>query len=271
MSFKVLDDEFVAINSIYPSCFKFLDGNAKIYSLKIPKKPYYIVLQFPETYPYEKPYIIESKNIEKSIVKNILAQIPYGDVCIFELIRYLEEELSQKDFNTLNDYKVDINISSTLDFASKEDNEKHNYQNEIPWIISDPLVSKKSKFIGRMVKVNSLDMVYAALKSLQYEKSLANATHNIWAYRLEKNDKIIYDNDDDGEKGAGSNLSHLLDSMDVRNVLVVVTRWYGGINLGPSRFKLINSSAKAALLLGNSVNNKSENDKVYKKKGSNIK
>lgn len=43
-----------------------------------------------------------------------------------------------------------------------------------------------------MVEVNSLDMVYIAIKSLQHEKSLMNATHNIWAYRLiGKNDKII--------------------------------------------------------------------------------
>ncbi|EMR08273.1 hypothetical protein PNEG_03438 [Pneumocystis murina B123] len=267
MSFKVLDDEFIAINSIYPSCFESLDSNAKIYTLKIPKKPYYIILRFPETYPYEKPYIMESRNVEKSIVRDILAQIPYGDVCIFELIKCLEEEeFLQKNFNTLNDCNININISPTLDFISKENNEKRINQNEIPWIVSDVLISKKSRFIGRMLEVNSLDMVYVALKSLQHEKSLLNATHNIWAYRLiEKNDKIIYDSNDDGEKGAGSNLSCLLYSMGVKNVLVVVSRWHGGINLGPSRFKLINSSAKAALLLGISVN-KSEKDKVHKKK-----
>lgn len=89
MSFKVLDDEFIAINSIYPSCFELLDNNAKIYSLKIPKKPYYIILQFPETYPYEKPHIIESRNIEKSTIKDILAQIPSGDVdtVILEIVK----------------------------------------------------------------------------------------------------------------------------------------------------------------------------------------
>ncbi|QSL66236.1 hypothetical protein MERGE_000611 [Pneumocystis wakefieldiae] len=263
----VLDDEFIAINSIYPSCFELLDNNAKIYSLKIPKKPYYIILQFPETYPYEKPHIIESRNIEKSTIKDILAQIPSGDVCIFELIKCLEEEESfQKKFYPLNNSKVDINISS-LDLTSEEDNEKRICQNQIPWIVSDVLISKKSKFVGRMVEVNSLDMVYIAIKSLQHEKSLMNATHNIWAYRLiGKNDKIICDSNDDGEKGAGSNLSRLLYSMDVKNVLVVVSRWHGGINLGPSRFKLINSSAKAALLLGISINNKTEKDKVHKKK-----
>lgn len=36
--------------------------------------------------------------------------------------------------------------------------------------------------------------------------------------------------------------------LDVRNVLVVVSRWYGGILLGPDRFKHINNSARNILV-----------------------
>ncbi|XP_010895253.2 protein IMPACT isoform X4 [Esox lucius] len=36
--------------------------------------------------------------------------------------------------------------------------------------------------------------------------------------------------------------------LDVRNVLVVVSRWYGGIQLGPDRFKHINNSARNVLV-----------------------
>jgi len=35
--------------------------------------------------------------------------------------------------------------------------------------------------------------------------------------------------------------------MDARNVLVVVTRWYGGIHLGPDRFKHINNCTRDLL------------------------
>lgn len=35
--------------------------------------------------------------------------------------------------------------------------------------------------------------------------------------------------------------------MDARNVLVVVTRWYGGIHLGPDRFKIINNCTRIML------------------------
>ena len=57
----------------------------------------------------------------------------------------------------------------------------------------------------------------------------------------------MQDHDDDGESAAGSRLLHLLQIMDVTNVVVVVTRWYGGILLGPSRFTHINNAARSLL------------------------
>ena len=52
------------------------------------------------------------------------------------------------------------------------------------------------------------------------------------------------DNDDDGETAAGRRLALLLDTMDVSNAMVIVTRWYGGIHLGPARFRHINNVAR---------------------------
>jgi putative IMPACT (imprinted ancient) family translation regulator len=37
---------------------------------------------------------------------------------------------------------------------------------------------------------------------------------------------------------------------EINNVLVVVTRWFGGIHLGPDRFKHINHAARNALEMG---------------------
>ncbi|XP_051767328.1 protein IMPACT isoform X2 [Ctenopharyngodon idella] len=56
------------------------------------------------------------------------------------------------------------------------------------------------------------------------------------------------DCEDDGETAAGGRLLHLLQILDVRNVLVVVSRWYGGILLGPDRFKHINNCARNILV-----------------------
>lgn len=46
----------------------------------------------------------------------------------------------------------------------------------------------------------------------------------------------MQDNDDDGEAAAGGRIAHLMQVMDVVNVLVVVSRWYGGVKLGPDRW-----------------------------------
>ena len=46
---------------------------------------------------------------------------------------------------------------------------------------------------------------------------------------------------------------HLLQLMDVWDVMIVVTRWYGGVHLGPDRFRLINSTARDAVVRGGFV------------------
>ena len=61
---------------------------------------------------------------------------------------------------------------------------------------------------------------------------------------------VRVDYDDDGESQAGARLKHLLEILDLENVLVVVTRWYGGTLLGPDRFKHVSQAARDALDLG---------------------
>ncbi|XP_074843377.1 protein IMPACT isoform X3 [Carettochelys insculpta] len=49
--------------------------------------------------------------------------------------------------------------------------------------------------------------------------------------------------------------------LNVRNVLVVVSRWYGGILLGPDRFKHINNCARSILVEYNYTNSAEESSK----------
>jgi putative IMPACT (imprinted ancient) family translation regulator len=51
-----------------------------------------------------------------------------------------------------------------------------------------------------------------------------------------------------GESAAGGRLLHLLQITDCRGVAVVVTRWFGGVLLGPSRFTHINNAARQLLV-----------------------
>ena len=57
----------------------------------------------------------------------------------------------------------------------------------------------------------------------------------------------VQDCDDDGEDAAGKRLLHLLQIVDAQNVLVVVSRWYGGVLLGPARFTHINNAARVLM------------------------
>ncbi|CAB4056039.1 unnamed protein product [Lepeophtheirus salmonis] len=72
--------------------------------------------------------------------------------------------------------------------------------------------------------------------------------------------------DDDGENNAGSRILHLLDITGVENVLVIVSRWYGGVQLGPDRFKHINNAARIVLEENGLLhkNSSSNNNKSFK-------
>jgi putative IMPACT (imprinted ancient) family translation regulator len=58
-----------------------------------------------------------------------------------------------------------------------------------------------------------------------------------------------HDNDDDGEDAAGGRLAQLLELRREDGVMVVVSRWYGGIQLGPKRFAHITNAAREVLVL----------------------
>jgi putative IMPACT (imprinted ancient) family translation regulator len=101
---------------------------------------------------------------------------------------------------------------------------------------------------------------------LSTNKKVAKATHNITAWRIrESGSSLTYqDCDDDGETAAGSRVLHLMQIMDLWNVMVVVTRWYGGQKLGPARFGIINRVARDAFVKAGFVQ---DMDSSKKKKG----
>lgn len=57
----------------------------------------------------------------------------------------------------------------------------------------------------------------------------------------------MQDSDDDGESAAGACLLNLLRLTAATNVCIVVSRWYGGVHLGPARFTLFKKAARQTL------------------------
>ena len=167
-------------------------------------------------------------------------ELNVGDPIIYQWIECLRDLIQQ------NYSEVDTSNEANEETETSETHEE--LEAECPEIHTGPCIEdRKSVFQGHFAKILEVQQVYAALKSLKSVKKIANATHNMWAYRFKGERGIVQDCDDDGETHAGSRLLHLLDILDCQNHLVVVTRWYGGIHLGPDRFKHINNAARAVM------------------------
>ena len=85
---------------------------------------------------------------------------------------------------------------------------------------------KHSRFLARAAPVGSAG---AAMDWLRTAGD-ADATHNCWAWRIGNE----YRSSDDGEPAgtAGRPILAAIDGQGFDRVVVVVTRWYGGIKLG---------------------------------------
>ena len=59
---------------------------------------------------------------------------------------------------------------------------------------------------------------------------------------------VMEDCEDDGEHGASRRILRLLQEKDMSNVMVIITRWKGGPDLGKRRFHLIEEATKQALV-----------------------
>ena len=129
---------------------------------------------------------------------------------------------------------------------------------ERPKIIhGEPFTDRKSTFQAHLAHVGTQEQVKQVLDELKENRKINNATHNVMAYRIycEDRNSFLQDCDDDGEAMAGSRLLHLLQILQGRNIVVIVTRWYGGILLGPDRFKHYNSCARDVMKVAGLVDN----------------
>jgi uncharacterized YigZ family protein len=85
---------------------------------------------------------------------------------------------------------------------------------------------RKSRFLAQAAPVETPQQALAYVQAV----GDAAATHNCWAYRIGQE----YRFNDDGEPGgtAGRPILQAIEGQGVDRVVVVVTRWYGGIKLG---------------------------------------
>lgn len=98
--------------------------------------------------------------------------------------------------------------------------------------VSAELVEKKSKFIANLFFVSSVEEAEEKIKNLK--KKYFDARHNCSAYIINNNNEVTKKSSDDGEPSgtAGAPMLEILEKNNLANVLVVVTRYFGGILLG---------------------------------------
>lgn len=114
--------------------------------------------------------------------------------------------------------------------------------------VSAEIVEKKSKFIANIFYVESREEAESAIKEIN--KKYHDARHNCYAYRVIENESIIEKSSDDGEPSgtAGGPMLNILSKNNYANILVVVTRYFGGILLGTGGLVKAYSSACALAL-----------------------
>lgn len=94
------------------------------------------------------------------------------------------------------------------------------------------IIEKKSKFIANLIYVQTEEQAEEELKKIR--KKYYDAKHNCFAYRIMTEAGIVNKSSDDGEpsKTAGLPILNIITKKELINVLVVVTRYFGGILLG---------------------------------------
>lgn len=102
------------------------------------------------------------------------------------------------------------------------------------------ITDRGSKYAVSGAPCGSPEEAKLLIKKLCRKKKFAKATHNTWGG--------VFDGEphknDDGESGAGMVIVRMLERENVQNHLLVVTRWYGGKNLGGDRFRHVQSAVR---------------------------
>lgn len=125
--------------------------------------------------------------------------------------------------------------------------------------VQTEIVVKKSKFICNLIRVENQKEAEECVKKIK--KKYYDARHNCVAYRVIENEQIVEKSSDDGEPSgtAGGPMLNILQKNNLCNIVVIVTRYFGGILLGTgglvraysdATFEAINMAEKIEKCIG---------------------
>ena len=93
------------------------------------------------------------------------------------------------------------------------------------------LIEKKSRFIATVSPADSEEKARAFIEEIK--KTYWDATHNVFAYQIgERNETQRFSDDSEPQGTAGLPVLDVLRKEDIKNTVIVVTRYFGGTLLG---------------------------------------
>ena len=113
---------------------------------------------------------------------------------------------------------------------------------------TDEIVEKKSRFIAQVFPVETEEEVATILE--QMKKKYWDARHNCYAFVLGETSQISRCSDDGEPSGtAGRPILEVINGKELTNILIVVTRYFGGTLLGTGGLvRAYSQSAQAGIM-----------------------
>lgn len=96
--------------------------------------------------------------------------------------------------------------------------------------VKSEIVIDKSRFIGQLYPVHSIEEAQAMLVSVRQQYRDAN--HHCYAYIIHEGKEVKSSDDKEPAKTAGIPILEVLKHHELTDVLCIVTRYFGGIKLG---------------------------------------
>ena len=182
-----LEEELLVVDSIFPECVSRDLQSPRRFTIH----PYSnsgpgsisVVLSIPIEYPGKPPIILGCVGVSQAQIQEIIndSWTP-GEVCLYDLIDKLRELFDKDNSNTSQGSATQQSPRNTNDpiYSSDDDSGV-----ELNFATSEPIVDRKSTFVGRAIEVHSRAEATSALLWLKrHNKKVAKATHNIVAWRI---------------------------------------------------------------------------------------
>lgn len=120
---------------------------------------------------------------------------------------------------------------------------------------------KRSRFISYAIPVRTVDEVKERLE--QYRKQYYDARHLCWAYMLGP-ERLNFRANDDGEPSstAGKPILGQINSNELTDILIIVVRYFGGIELGTSGLIVAYRTAAAEAIAAAEVETRTVDEEI---------